>query len=126
MPYRQHDIRIALNCVNVVPQDHSHQLYQIAKQMLDTVQYSQDQVLSLVPHSSTWVVSFIRHKIRTPYIIDDKHIVTVSLIKEHTIEWMNAKTGELLSVQLKDFKKEPLEVEVSRITCTEHMHTHTV
>ena len=107
---RQHDIRIALNAVDIIP----HDGFTIVKKILRTIRYSKaEQALTFVPRSDGWGLTFIRHKIRTPYVIDDKHIVTCSCIEDYGVDWMKHHQDEPFTLMLKDFNKRHYEMEVN-------------
>lgn len=112
--FRQHDIRIALSCVDVVPLVAGEPLFEIVKQILHTVRYSSQKLsLTFVPRSSSWNIHFIRHKIRAPYLPDDKYIVTKSCIRECNIDLKKHDLDTPLVLKIDDFDEKHYELEVS-------------
>ena len=109
---RKHDVRTILKHYEVVKPD--HQLCHTVNSLIRTLTLSSpdDCTISLVPRTENWNVHFIRHKKRHTYVLEDKYMVTVSLIRECLLDWPRAKTDELLDVTPDLYNKTHTEVEV--------------
>ena len=109
---RKHDIRITLNHYEVVKPD--HQLYGRVNNLIHTLTLSSpdDSTISFVPRTENWNVHFIRHKKRHTYVLEDKYMVTISLIRECVLGWPRAKNDESCDVTPDLYKKSHTEVEV--------------
>ena len=108
--HRQHDIRISLNRLEIVPE--THQLYGIANRLLQSLTLLKPGTLEFIPCTNDWNVEFIRHKKRTAYVIDDKYMVTITAIQEYRTDWEKLAKGQAVTVNF-DHLAEHSEVEVS-------------
>ena len=68
-------------------------------------------IISLVARTQDWNVNFIRHKKRESYRIDDKHIVTVTDIRECQLK--DQQQDELVSINSDLYSKNHTELEVN-------------
>ena len=109
---RKHDIRMVLKHYEVVKPDHL--LYRTVNNLIRTLTLSNpnDSTISFVPRTENWNVHFIRHKKRHTYVLEDKYMVTISLIRECVLDWPRAKSDEPLDVTPDLYKKSHTEVEV--------------
>ena len=82
MLYRKHDVRMTLNYYEVM--DQASPEYKVVQQLLGTVSLSDPDkdTITLETRTEGWNVNFIRHKKREAYRVDDKHMVTVTAIRE--------------------------------------------
>ena len=68
-------------------------------------------IISLLARTQDWNVNFIRHKKRESYRIDDKHIVTVTDIRECQLK--DQQQDELVSINSDLYSKNHTELEVN-------------
>lgn len=68
------------------------------------------ETLKCVPHADEWVIKFIRHKRRETFFLDEKYMVTVTEVKEHSLKWM--PRGASIVIGPEDYDKPHMEVEV--------------
>lgn len=99
LPCRQHDVRLSLSQMEIVPP--TDPLYPLVQRLFETITFTDPTVptVTLVPCTEEWAVSFIRRKKRTMYILDGKYMVTVSSIQEYRPKWENLDKGDVVSVE---------------------------
>ena len=107
---RLHDVRIALNYYEVVDEDAPE--YEMMKSLLETISLSNpdEATISLVTRSEDWNVNFIRHKKKEAFFLDDKHLVSVTNIRECQFE--KELSDEYVSITSDRYCDEHIEVEV--------------
>ena len=115
--YRVHDVRITLNYYEVVDQNAPE--YEVVKSLLETVSLSNpdEATISLVTRSESWNVNFIRHKKKEAFHVDDKHLVSVTNIRECQF---GKESSEYVSITPDRYNEEHIEVEVKQQLC--HLH----
>ena len=108
--YRVHDVRIALDYYEVVDQKAPE--YEVVKSLLETVSLSNPDkaTITLVTRSEDWNVNFIRHKKKEAFRVDDKHLVSVTNIRECQFE--KESLDECVSITPDRYYDEHIEVEV--------------
>ena len=68
-------------------------------------------IITLQTYTDDWSVNFIRHKKREAYCVDDKHVLTVTFVRECQLE--KQPRNELVSIH-PDYYCEPhTEIEAS-------------
>ena len=109
---RKHDIRVTLNHYEMVKPD--HRLYRTVNNLIRTLTLSSpdDCTIGLVPRTENWNVHFIRHKKRHTYVLEDKYMVTISLIRECVLNWPRGRNDEPLDVTPDLYNETHTEVEV--------------
>ena len=78
--------------------------------------------ISLLARTQDWNVNFIRHKKRESYRIDDKHIVTVTDIRECQLK--DQQEDELVSINSDLYSKNHTELEVNHAYLYSSPHTN--
>ena len=121
IPYREHDVRISLNRLEIVPE--THPLYGVAHRLFQSLRIAKPGTLEFIPCADDWNVEFIRHKKRTAYVIDDECMVTITAIQEYRTDWEKLPKGKAVTVNFNDFP-EHIEVEVN--TAVNHITHHSV
>ena len=103
-------MRITLNYYEMVDQNAPE--YEVVKHLLETVSLSNpdDATISLVTRSENWNVNFIRHKKKEAFHVDDKHLVSVTNIRECQFE--KESSEKYVSITPDRYNKEHIEVEV--------------
>ena len=109
--YRVHNVRITLNYYEVVDQNAPE--YEVVKSLLETVSLSNpdEATISLVTRSEDWNVNFIRHKKKEAFRVDDKHLVSVTNIRECQF---GKESLEYVSITPERYNEEHIEVEVKK------------
>lgn len=104
---------MTLNHYEVVKPDHPQ--YSTVNHLIHTLTLSNpdDCTITFVSMTENSNVHFIRHKKRHTYTLEDKYMITVSLIRECPLDWHKARTDESLDVTPDLYNETHTEVEVS-------------
>lgn len=114
-------MRLSLNLFVLV--NEGSPLYRIAQNLLSTLTISEAGKLDFIAHTCNWSVNFIRNKKLTSYIYEGKYILTVSTVREHTVNSCRAGRGDRYTVDLQDYT-EHYEVEVMLVLVSKILRPH--
>ena len=101
-------MRLSFSQLRVVSPNHP--LFGVTQRMLREVSFSEPGTLRLIPCTEEWNINFIRHKKRTPYVLEGKYLTTVSCVGEYTVGMKHPKWRPI-TIKLQDCTKHT-EVEV--------------
>ena len=84
---RDHDLRLTLNCYEVLRTDSPE--YEVVAQLVETLSLSDTDngTIRLKPNTDSWSVYLIRHKKRSTYqLVESNNLLTVTEIREYKLE----------------------------------------